>query len=84
MQLRVSTFNFIPPKPLLLKITHRIPIFLAADTKHLIYSAWLAPVSPGKIITIGETLEQFSSAQSNATSPPSVRVKISLCNVCLN
>lgn len=72
------TFNSTPPKPLLLKITHRIPTFFADETRHLIYSAWLAPVSPGKIITIGETAEHPSSAQSKATSPPSDKVRISL------
>lgn len=70
--------SFSPPRPLLLKIMHRTPIFLAAATRHLMYSAWLAPVRPGKIITIGEVTEQSFSAQSKATSPPSDRVKISL------
>lgn len=45
------------------------------------YSAWLAPVKPGKIMTIGESGHEFSSAQSRATSPPSVSVSNSLMNV---
>ena len=68
----------MPPIPLLLNITHFIPVLLTAFTRHFIYSVWLAPVNPGKIITIGDVGHEFSSAQSKAISPPSDRVSISL------
>jgi hypothetical protein len=68
----------MPPRPLLLKTTTLNLMRLAEFTRHLTYSAWLSPVKPGRMITIGALAEQPSSNQSNATCPPSFNFKISL------
>jgi hypothetical protein len=74
----IHTFKEIPPRPLLLKTTALNLMRLAEFTKHLIYSAWLSPVNPGRIIIIGALSGQPSYNQSSATCPPSLNFKISL------